>query len=182
MRMQRGIEELPFERIRRLQRDGDVTSLIAELSNPASFGPIGVRGWAARALGKLGDPRAIEPLARLLKEDSSELVRSTAARSLGQIGDSRAVPDLLAALDDESDLVRTWASDSLGRLGAFNTASKVTELLTSPSRMVRQAAAVALGRIGNSSTIGALARAASEEGWWHGRLHRRAIHRIRSRS
>jgi HEAT repeat protein len=177
--MEERVDELANERVRRLQRERDVDALIAELRNSAPFGQIGVRGWAARALGKLGDPRAVQPLLRLLREDDNEVVRSTAARSLGQIGDSSAVPALVAALDEESDVVRAWAADSLGRLGARSAARKVTSLLTSPNRVVRQAAAVSLGKIGDSSSIGPLSRAAKEDGWWHGRLYRRAIRGIR---
>ena len=50
-----------------------------------------INRWkAAEALGRLGDPDAVEPLIDALWDDDSR-VRLKAAWALGQIGDSRAV-------------------------------------------------------------------------------------------
>ncbi|MGA1794476.1 MAG: HEAT repeat domain-containing protein [bacterium] len=48
-----------------------------------------VRCWIAKALGNLGDPRAIPPLRRLRKEDPSEEVRKEATAALKKLGDRR---------------------------------------------------------------------------------------------
>jgi HEAT repeat protein len=53
---------------------------------------------AARALGSIRDPRAVEPLIVLLLTDFSPLVREAAARALGDLKDPRAVVPLVSAL------------------------------------------------------------------------------------
>ena len=80
-----------------------------------------VRCEAARALGQIGDKRAVEPLIESLKRHESELVwrsplvptpkslprrmeghsiTNRAAAALGNIGDKRAVKPLIKALED----------------------------------------------------------------------------------
>jgi HEAT repeat protein len=53
---------------------------------------------AARALGSIRDPRAVEPLIVLLLTDFSPFVREAAARALGDLKDPRAVVPLASAL------------------------------------------------------------------------------------
>jgi HEAT repeat protein len=48
-----------------------------------------VRCWIARALGDLGDRRAIPHLRRLQKEDPSEEVRKEASAALKKLGGGR---------------------------------------------------------------------------------------------
>jgi hypothetical protein len=68
-----------------------------------------VRGNACVRLGRLKDDRAVQPLVRVLKEDSSPAVREAAARGLGLI----AAPSSLSALqtaaqaDDDRDVRRS---------------------------------------------------------------------------
>jgi HEAT repeat protein len=72
---------------------------------------------AAVALGRLGDTRAVLPLARALQRDTSEVVRSVSATALGHLGDPRAINVLeKAAQNDDSDVVRSRAKDALGKL------------------------------------------------------------------
>ncbi|RMF83541.1 MAG: NACHT domain-containing protein, partial [Nitrospirae bacterium] len=71
---------------------------------------------AAEALGKLGDPRAVEPLLQALG-DESRGVRRAAAEALGKLGDPRAVEPLLQALGDRYSDVRLAAAEALGKLG-----------------------------------------------------------------
>jgi HEAT repeat protein len=59
--------------------------------------PEPVRLSAARALGKIRDPRAVPALIVLLKDDYPE-IREAAARALGELNDSRAIQPLLAAM------------------------------------------------------------------------------------
>ncbi|MHC4661551.1 MAG: HEAT repeat domain-containing protein [Planctomycetota bacterium] len=68
-----------------------------ELDKLKSGNP-GERASAARALGSLGDGRAIVPLAGLLA-DEDERVRIAAARALGKIGDPAVIPELTLCLD-----------------------------------------------------------------------------------
>ena len=71
-----------------------------------------VRWDAARALGEIKDPRAVEPLSAALK-DENEYVRKAAAYALGEIKDPRAVEPLIAALKDEELHVRWAAAEAL---------------------------------------------------------------------
>ena len=105
-----------------------------------------IREEAARALGTLGDKRAIKPLAAavadeegdvreaameallrlgeegfkqvtdVLKNHKDELTRSRAAEVLGRSDDRRAVEPLKAALRDRNQSVRGWAALALDEL------------------------------------------------------------------
>jgi HEAT repeat protein len=107
-----------------------------------------IRAAAARALGELEDPRAVEPLIAALK-DAEWRVRLAAAESLGKIGDARAVKPLIAALQDDSTLVVATAAKSLGQLGDISAAASLVNLLTSESQVfVCLHAAEALDKLG----------------------------------
>ena len=68
---------------------------------------------AARALGRIGDVRAVEPLIKSAK-DKSALVRLAAVDALGRIGDVRAAVVLAsAAKKDRSMSVRLSAARAL---------------------------------------------------------------------
>ena len=71
---------------------------------------------SARALGRIGDPRATGPLVALLSV-REVAVRGAVAQALGRLGDAGAVEPLAAALGDWSLLVRESAAVSLGVLG-----------------------------------------------------------------
>jgi HEAT repeat protein len=70
---------------------------------------------AARALGKIGDPRAIPALVSLLR-GSYVSVRVQAARALGAIGGTCAVSALTQARTDPSASVRAAAQEALNAL------------------------------------------------------------------
>ena len=75
-----------------------------------------VRQKAAHALGKIGDPRAVEPLFAALR-DKDCFVSKAAAEALGKIGDARAVEPLIAALGDKFSDVREAAARALVKIG-----------------------------------------------------------------
>ena len=77
---------------------------------------IRVRNAAAKALGNIGDPRAIDSLIATLS-DKAAFVRYAAAEALGKIGDQRAVDPLIEAAKDEDDFVRKSAVTALGEIG-----------------------------------------------------------------
>jgi HEAT repeat protein len=70
------------------------------------------RQWAARILGEIEDPRAVEPLVWAL-DDELAGVRQTAARSLGVFADPRTAGALVSVLDDPSGDVRRSAALAL---------------------------------------------------------------------
>ncbi len=75
-----------------------------------------VRVRAAGALGRIGDPRACEPLVRSLRTDVS--LRIVATRALGDLGDPGAVPTLTGLLDHARHDVANAAAESLTRCGS----------------------------------------------------------------
>jgi len=72
-------------------------------------------GEAAKALGRIGDRRAVEPLIALLTHKNGG-VRGDAAEALGTIGDERAVRPLISLLADPWVSTREKAVEALTRL------------------------------------------------------------------
>ena len=60
-----------------------------------------IREQAASGLGKLKDPRGVDPLVKALK-DKDGAVRTAAVWALERVGDARAVPGLVEALTDHT--------------------------------------------------------------------------------
>ena len=79
--------------IAKLHAKRDVKGLIKALAYP---GEVTVRVNAARALGELGDPRAVEPLVAMLQNKQHFV-----AEPLARLGDPRAVEPLIAALGED---------------------------------------------------------------------------------
>lgn len=69
----------------------------------------------ALALGGLKDPRAVDELIAMLKNDKDSSARSSAAISLGMIKDKRAVEPLIAAFQKDSG-VGDNAVEALGEM------------------------------------------------------------------
>ena len=76
-----------------------------------------VRSQAARALGLIGDTRAIEPLADTLETDDADEVRASAAWALNQIGTDRALDAIRPYADDRAFLVQNEAEKALDGAG-----------------------------------------------------------------
>ncbi|MCC6804645.1 MAG: HEAT repeat domain-containing protein [Anaerolineae bacterium] len=74
------------------------------------------RGRAALMLGKLGDPRAVDPLIRALDAPGYQ-TPLYAAQSLGKLGDRRAIEPLLRASESHNDKMRDAALEALVKLG-----------------------------------------------------------------
>jgi HEAT repeat protein len=75
-----------------------------------------VRGRAALMLGKIGDPRAVQPLIQALDAPGLQ-TPLYAAQALGKLGDPRAVQPLLNLISSGNEKVREAALESLKRLG-----------------------------------------------------------------
>jgi len=78
---------------------------VPELLRAAGRDDLGPKGrrLTALALGGTGDPRAFDPLVRMLREDESWQVRADAATALGLLGDPRAAQPLLDAVRNDPD-------------------------------------------------------------------------------
>ena len=101
-----------------------IQQLIRELKAGYSI----VRGSCAKALGKIGDVRAVPALIEALKHSDSDL-RIPSAEALGMIGDVRAVPALLKALKDSDEFVRSGSALALGKIGDASLRPFLTVLL-----------------------------------------------------
>ena len=77
-----------------------------------------MREVAAKALGRIGDKRAVEPLITAL-EDPSMDVRETATWALGKLADPQAIPRLTSLLGDLDDVLvadnAEWALEQIGQ-------------------------------------------------------------------
>jgi HEAT repeat protein len=81
-----------------------------------------VRPYAARALGILGDTRAVEPLSDVLADDENDSVRASAAWALRQIGTKKALEAAAEYADDRSFLVQSESRKASDALSVEQTA------------------------------------------------------------
>jgi phycocyanobilin lyase alpha subunit len=114
-----------------------------------------LRRNAARALGKLGDYRAVPALIRAL-ECSDFYVREAAAQSLEMLGDSSCIPRLIELLNNQisgtqpapepPQLVQPFDAilEALGALGAVDAISDIIPFLDHDVPRVHYAAARAM--------------------------------------
>lgn len=79
------------------------------------------RQIAAWTLGTIGDDRAVEPLGRVLANDTNPGVRHEAARALARVDGERAVELLVEATKDRDEDVRKEAKRALRMLRARST-------------------------------------------------------------
>ncbi|WP_435153914.1 HEAT repeat domain-containing protein [Haladaptatus sp. DFWS20] len=84
-----------------------------EVANQLAADDEDVRSHAARALGRIGDTRAIDPLTDTLSDDDSDSVRASAAWALNQIGTKDALDKVRDYSDDRSFLVQSEAEKAL---------------------------------------------------------------------
>jgi len=142
----------------RVNQPEAVTVLIEALFDEADRTEAGgypLRRNAARALGKLGDRRAVQPLMEALT-CSDFYVREAAAQSLEMLGDPACIPALVTLLQDQMpgtlpcpeqpDFIQPYDAilEALGTLGATDTIPLAKTFLTYPIERVRYAAARAL--------------------------------------
>jgi len=106
--------------------------------------------YAAKALGDIGDQRAVDPLIQALQDEDS-YIREAAAEALGDIGDTRAIDPLIEFLKDDDSGVRTEAAISLVKLGRTEYFDLIIQALQDYDSLVRLRAASELGDIGRSA-------------------------------
>ncbi len=116
-----------------------------------------VRSGAARALGKIGDARALGSLIFSLRNDPDVEVRKSAVWAL-HMGGARAVVPLIEALSDADEWVRFGAVIVLAKIGDA-AVEPLIEALSANLPIVRANAAETLGRIADQRAAEALAGA-----------------------
>lgn len=118
-------------------------------SDRTALGGYPLRRNAARALGEIGDPRAVPGLIACLQVADFQL-RAAAATALGLLGDAQAIPALVALLQEQAtpsalateDLPQPYSAIllALGRLNARTAIPAIQPFLEHPLPRVRSAA------------------------------------------
>jgi len=107
------------------------------------------RVYAAAILGEIGDPSAVEPLARALRDENND-VRCQASGALAKFGRG-AVEPLTTVLADPDPDVRVVAAGVLGDIGDASVVEPLIGTLRDANDDVRGAAGGALIRAGNAA-------------------------------
>lgn len=170
------------EELGRSKSRSAVKPLIAALNDPDEH----VRMIVVRALGEIGDPRAADPLLKLLQVSLGRRSEWAyyipyMAQALGKIGDRRAIEPLTDLLKHPKHSVREEAARALVRFGDRPTKSVVellVDLLDDPDEEVRQYAAEELGGRSDARAVARLVQALKDRRFSAqlaaepGRLHR----------
>jgi HEAT repeat protein len=151
--------------VEELKAKGNIKGLIKALSyhknKTKDYKAQDIREAAAKALGQIGDPRAIRPLSIALR-DRWFGVRVEAVRALGQIDDASVLKPLIAAFRDDDLRVYKAAVESLVQLGQIAMEPLVTALKDKDYK-VRYNAAETLGQIGDAQAVQPLVVALNDE-------------------
>jgi len=106
-----------------------------------------VRESAARALGFMKDPRAVEPLIAALKDEKWQVQRA-AARALGELKDPRAVEPLIITFKQRGIVYPGEAAAiSLGKIKDPRAFEPLLAALKNKKSGVQEKAAIALGML-----------------------------------
>ena len=108
---------------------------------------------AAKALGEIKDPRAVEALIDALKiEYGKEVLRNEAIEALVKIGPP-AVEPLISLLGDEREDVRIHAVKALGWIKDSRAVDPLIQALNDDNYYLRREAAHSLGEIGDERAV-----------------------------
>ncbi|MEE2659862.1 MAG: HEAT repeat domain-containing protein [Candidatus Latescibacterota bacterium] len=160
---QNGSDRLQYVSVQILGRIGDARA-IPFLRDRASASNIHIRREAVIALGMMGEPGLLAPLAGILIADGDRGVRSAAARGISNFLDTTAVPSLISALRDREPEVRREALSSLNRLWTVAAEiAVIAALREDEDETVRYIAAQALGHHQATLALEALKTATLED-------------------
>ena len=144
--------------VEKMEKKNDVNGLIKALKHKDK----NVRMGAAKALGKIGDARAVEPLIEALKDQDS-FVRRTVAEALGDMHDARVIEPLIEALKDMNDKdVQNEAERALGKIGE-PAVEPLIQALTRDPWWLRWKAAEVLRKIGDKRATEPLIQALKDK-------------------
>lgn len=114
-----------------------------------------VREVSLRALARIADPGAVEPLIRAL-ETSEVWLAPRIADILTRHGEAVVAPLITVLNDGSPQPARAWAANVLGEVRAQRAFPALVRLLNDPEDEVRAKAATALGRLGDRRAVGYL--------------------------
>jgi HEAT repeat protein len=145
-----------------------------------------VRAAAVEALGRMGDVRVVDPIAKGLLDDASWDVRKLSVEALGRVRDERAASLLCHALNDRDHDVRQTAAQSLGQLPDKRSIGPLILALKDENSSVRQTAKASLRLLDHlwelseaaEKAIPALEAAATHREYWVAQSASDALARI----
>ncbi len=106
---------------------------------------------------RLGDARAVDPLADLVADPRADpAARAEAARLLGRMNARDAANRLARALRAEDSLVRAEAAIALGRIRDARAREELRRVVHAEAAVLRARAGIALGRLEDPEAVGAL--------------------------
>ncbi len=111
-----------------------------------------VRESAAKALGALGDRRAVAPLIEALTDPDASM-RWSAADALGKLGDPQAIEPIKQALSDKEHGVRYHAADALCILAGESVSTLFLGVLQEMGVNTPDVVISALGRLGDTRSV-----------------------------
>jgi HEAT repeat protein len=120
-----------FEKFKSGERcPGDVEALIAALGDPKE------REWIQMTLGRLKDPRAVQPLIRDLAERGERNMYCHDCVALEEIGDKSAVEPLLPLLHDKNPVIAQGVVGTLAKLNDPRAVPSLIGLMKEPSMRI----------------------------------------------
>jgi HEAT repeat protein len=144
------------EQLAQLQSNESALPLLPRLTDS----DFRVRLQVARALGHLGDGRAVELLIACVRnEQEDDDVRAASPRSPKDLGDACAVESLIPCLqwsDEGPHRTAAAAAEALGRLGDRRAVEPLLASLRDPDPGIREEAVWALGQMGDARAIAPL--------------------------
>jgi arylsulfatase A-like enzyme len=161
------LERDPFERDNRADHDaprlaslrGEIYAWLDALAKPEDGSAVDLTAQALE-WGRLGDRRAVQPLAALLLNEQAEPdARGEAARLLGKLADPSSVEDLLRGTHSNQRWVAAEAAIALGRLYEPRAAPALRQLIAAEDPGLRSRAAVSLGRLRDRAAVPSLIEA-----------------------
>lgn len=143
-------------KIEKMQENKDVNGLIKALKGTITG------GYAAIALGELGDIRGVEPLIKTLNHWNPGM-QTCAIIALGELGDTRAVEPIIKLLNNRNDAVRINAINALGKLGDVRAVEPLINALSDKDKDMRLCTATSLGEIGDTRAVEPLINALTDK-------------------
>ncbi|MCK5526973.1 MAG: HEAT repeat domain-containing protein [Candidatus Latescibacteria bacterium] len=167
--LEAGVRAVPFligvrsreDRVLRERIDGIFGRMRDDLLDALKDKKRAVRREAARALGDIGDTKAVEFLATVLKEDEDGFVRLWAATSLSKMNDGRGISYLFEALGSNDTISRIKAIGALAEVGDA-VEGELIEALRNENPLIRGGAAQILGAGGMKKAAPALIAALTD--------------------
>ncbi len=146
----------------------DRAATVSLLEARSSSHPDRVRIAATKALGELGDPAAVEPLMKDLREKDSPVLHEIPL-TLGKIGAPAVLPLIRILADPDEDVAR-MAAEALGETQDGRAVQPLIEALERGDPFLKRAASDALVAVGEAAVLQLMQRAAA-----HGENRQEAV-------